>query len=270
MDEFLRFISSSRESAVDYRVASLPFMSTNTWTLAAVASAYVAAVLFLFPSSLKQRSLPDMRPLMLIFYGFQFGIHGIGVLLFFLTNDLSTSWSCARVNQSATDVKTMGLIYSTYVFLIVKVVGLLEPVLQLAMGGASFPRDPNVTGLATRLLSFIYLAMAAMKTNPGHSFLWIAMSDMMVESVYYGYRALTSASSEMLPDPKWKKAISMLRVVQALSLLSHGLYLSSHRRCFMPKSVAFAECVHALLVLTLEALDFVRSHVRDSSRLKHL
>lgn len=263
MDGFLRYIATSpREGAIDYRIAKFPLMTTSAWTVAAVSFFYLTALLLLIPNWLRShKNRLDMRPVMLIFYGFQFGIHGIGISLFFLTMDLNTSWTCDRVNQSATDIRTMGLIYATYVFFLVKMVGLLEPVLQALTSDSCFRKDRNLLGSAARLMLYVNLIAMAMKANPGHGFLWIAMSDMAVESVYYGYRALTAASSEMLPNPKWKTAVSLLRVAQATSLMSHGLYLSSHAHCFLPKSVAFVECVYALLVITLETLEFVRMTV---------
>lgn len=224
-----------------------------------VAVAYLLCLTFVVPNRLKNlKTRVDMRPIMLIFYGFQFGIHGIGLCLFSLTMDLSTSWTCDRVNQSATDVKTMGLIYAAYVFFLVKVVGLLEPALQ-SITNTAFTKDRNLVATSARLVFLVCLVMSAMKANPGHAFLWIAVSDMAVESVYYGYRALTSASSEMLPNPTWKTALSLLRVTHAFTLMVHGLFLSSFPVCSMPKSVAFIECVYALLIISLETLDFVRS-----------
>ena len=263
MDSFLRYIASPRDTDIDYRVAKLPLMTTSGWTVTAFALLYLTSLVLFIPNWLKNhKNRLDMRPVMLIFYGFQFGIHGIGLSLFFLTMDLNSSWTCDRVNQSPTDIRTMGLIYSTYVFFLVKVVGLLEPVLQAVTSDSSFKRDRNLTGTAVKLMFYVNLIAMAMKANPGHAFLWIAMTDMAVESVYYGYRALTSASSEMLPDPKWKSAISLLRLAQATSLMAHGLYLAGYPHCFLPKSVAFVECVYALLLITLETLEFVRTAVR--------
>jgi hypothetical protein len=266
METFLRYISSpARDAGIDYRVAKLPLMTTSAWTVAAFASLYLMSLLVLIPNYLKNnKRLFDLRPVMLIFYGFQFGIHGIGLALFYLTMDLSTSWTCDRVNQSPTDIKTMGLIYSAYLLFSVKLVALLEPVLQAITSESYFAKDRNLIGSAVRQLVYVHLIAMAMKANPGHAFLWIAMSDMIVESVYYGYRALTSASSEMLPDglSKWAGLISFLRAAQAATLMCHGLYLSNHTHCSMPKSVVFAECVYALLVLTLEALAFVRKNVQ--------
>lgn len=264
---FLQRISVHTDDVIDVRVAQLPLMSTNAWAIACLCVAYLTVVGIIVPNWIKKhKQLIDLRPAMLIYYGFQFGIHGVGITLFFLTMDLSSSWSCQRVNQSPTDVKTMGLIYSSYLLFLVKLFGLIEPVLHIMNTDPSFQKEKNIFGSAVRHLFYLLLVRSAMKSNPGHAFLWIAITDMMVESVYFGYRALTSASPEMVPDPRWKRLISVLRVIQAATLMSHGLFLSSAAKCFMPKSVAFIECVYALLVITLETLAYVQSVVRSEHR----
>ncbi|KAI1296713.1 hypothetical protein HDE_05160 [Halotydeus destructor] len=248
------------EETGDHRVSHLPLMSGGPWSLLALAAAYVYTLTIGLPGYLRQKKGQrlDIQPWLIVYYGFMFGAHGVGSALSLAILDLKSSWSCDPLAQTA-DVKSMGIIYAAYVVFAIKLITLLEPMFTLVEGhGKAIP-----LGDGLRFLANVFLFRFAYKSLPGNAFLYIAFSEMLYCTVFYGYQALASSSKELMPEAKWSTRLTLLRTVHLLSLFAHGLQLMSTPSCAMPKFVAAFECGYAILSLSQLTLNYALSAVRS-------
>lgn len=110
-------------SAGDARVASLPLMQGNIAWMVIFFSCYLYSLCVFLPDWIKDlrsrkessttQSNFDVKPLQIIYNGFQFGIHGVGAVLGLWVMDPSNSWSCLPLSTSTTDPNVMGIIYAS-------------------------------------------------------------------------------------------------------------------------------------------------------------
>lgn len=260
------YLETFWEESGDERISSLPLMHGGPWTLILLAAAYFYAITVSLPERIRQSKASfDAKPWLIVYYGFMFGAHGVGTALSFAAVDLSTSWSCDALDTSPSDVRAMAVIYAAYVLFTVKIFHLVEPYLALVKSGGNTSQASEALGL----LANIFLYRFAYKAAPGNAFLWIAVTEMVFCTFFYGYQALATASVEMLPDPKWKKVTAALRIAHLVSLFAHGLHLMSVVDCAMPRFVSFYECTYALLSMSVLALGYARQVVANTSVKSH-
>ena len=254
----------------DVRVSSLPFMSGgHPLALLPFCAIYVYLVSKSLPDLLKSlnvKSRFDIKPSLIIYSGFQFGCHGVATWLFLWTLGFQNSWSCDPINKSATDVRAMGLIYAAYVLVSLKVVNLVEPILYQLLHHQSTTDSTSLLNESILKVSKLVLMRTAYQALPGNGFLWICLLDLMFSTFEYGYQALVSASSELVPESrKWTSVVDLLQAAQLIGFLAHGLHLTTVNSCSMPKYVCFLECVYALFGLYHLTLKLVKRAIKTPS-----
>lgn len=252
------------EDSGDARVSSLPLMHGGPWSLLVLSAIYLYGISTAIPNWIKvQRKSNlnfDARPWLIVYYGFMFGIHGVGALLHFAVLDLSSTWSCEPLNAAANDARSMGILYAAYILFAIKLIGLLEPFLALVEQRAT----KSQTGNALAILANIFLYRFAYKSVPGHSFLWIALTEMMFCSFNAGYQVLVCSSSELRPGAGWKRSLITARFLHLLSLFLHGFHLITTPSCSMPMYVSFFECLYSLFSMSFLTLSLVNEFVASN------
>lgn len=260
----------------DFRVSSLPFMSGgHPLLLVPLCAIYVYLVSKSLPEwlkSFKGKSKYDIKPSLIIYSGFQFGCHGVATWLFLWTLGFENSWSCGPINNSVSDVKTMGIIYAAYVLVSLKVVNLIEPILYQLLSHQSSSDSTSLLNESVLKVSKLILMRTAYQALPGNGFLWICLLDLMFSTVEYGYQALISASSEIVPEGRrWSSIVDTFHAAQLIGFLAHGLHLTTVNSCSMPKYVCFLECIYALFGLYHLTMKLVKRTIKTSPpvRLQH-
>lgn len=254
----------------DVRVSSLPFMSGgHPLVLLPFCAIYVYLVSKALPDLLQSfsgKSRFDIKPTLIIYSGFQFGCHGVASWLFLWILGFENSWSCDTINGSPSDVKAMGIIYAAYVLVSLKVVSLVEPILSQLLQHQS-PKDPtSLLNESVLKVSKLMLMRTAYQALPGNGFLWICLLDLLYSTFDYGYQALVSASSELVPEGrKWSGMVDLFHATQLTGLLAHGLHLTTVNSCSLPKYVCFLECMYALFGLYHLTLKHVKRVVNTTS-----
>jgi len=224
---------------MDPRMKDFPFMSDGfPWRIFGICVAYVL-IAKLWKPDMKGT---DVRPLILIFNGLAFGIHGMGVIFALVLDFGGAGVDCSPLNKNPLMleptiecVKTASIVYITVIFVLLRIYLLSEAILLMMATG----RSPSNWRLANdiALLLTVYFGV---KYLPGGPSLFFGFTYLGFYTCVYGYYALkmgySQAEDVILQSRKY---FIYLKFVWAALTFGHHLYLAYYIPCTRQNIVLF-------------------------------
>ncbi|XP_015793724.1 elongation of very long chain fatty acids protein 1 [Tetranychus urticae] len=213
----------------------------------------------------------NLYPHLLIYNGYQFGVHGVGLLLALWTTNFGTiCWSCEPIDTSTKEIKRLFSVYVVYIFFWAKIMECLETVMYILMKKRRYIQLIEIF----RTFANVGLVYLGLKNYPGTLTVFYPLCDLIAGVFIFGHNTLLSANVDLKPRHWWRKFIFILRLVEFTALFFHGLYflimfpttsttisstlssssspsLISTNNCTVPRVLPLYECLFALFNIVI-------------------
>ncbi|XP_074605174.1 very long chain fatty acid elongase F-like [Brevipalpus obovatus] len=200
------------------------------------------------PKWMRFRPPFDLYPHMLIYNGYQFGVHGVGFILALWTTSFGTaSWTCVPVDLITKDIKSLFAVYVAHIFFWAKILECLETVMYILMKKRRYVHLIEIF----RTFANVGLIYTGLKKYPGNVVVFYPLIDLLVGVFIFGHNTLLSASVDLKTRRWWKKFIFTLRLMEFGALFIHGLYILIQSSCCVPRLLPIYECVFALFNIVI-------------------
>lgn len=197
------------------------------------------------PKWMRLRPAFNLNPHLLIYNGYQFGVHAVGFLLVLWTTQLGvTSWTCTALDHK--DVKSFFVVYVIYVFLWAKIMECLETVIHILMKKRRHIQLIEVF----RTFANFGLVHIGLK-YPNNLMTFYPLIDLFVGIFIFWHNTLQSAGVNLKIRGFWDKFIFVLRLLEFCALFSHGLFIINLSTCDLPRFLSIYECLFAFLNLVM-------------------
>lgn len=216
------------------------------------------------PKWMRLRPAFNLYPHLLIYNGYQFGVHGVGFLLALWTTNLgSLSWKCQPADQLTKDIKSLFSVYVAYIFLWAKIMECSETVMYILMKKRRYIHLIEIF----RTFANVGLIYTGLKLYPGNSAIFYPLCDLLVGVFIFGHNTLLSASVDLKPRRWWKKFIFTLRLLEFSALFMHGIHFLKQPSCYVSHLLPIYECFFALfniIIICSYYFNVTRGIVRDN------
>ncbi|XP_053211385.1 elongation of very long chain fatty acids protein 1-like [Panonychus citri] len=163
----------------------------------------------------------NLYPHLLVYNGYQFGVHGVGLLLALWTTNFGTiCWSCEPIDTSTKEIKRLFSVYVVYIFFWAKIMECLETVMYILMKKRRYIQLIEIF----RTFANVGLVYLGLKNYPGTLTVFYPLCDLIAGVFIFGHNTLLSANVDLKPRQWWGKFIFTLRLIEFTALFFHGLY----------------------------------------------
>lgn len=208
-----------------------PLMYGGPWKLFAILAIYAYASLRVGPKWMRDRKPYDLRPFMLIYNGFMFGVNGAGFLVALWVTQLGTnSWSCSMDSERWSGIQGTVMVYLGYIYMGIRLGFCVNTAFNIL-------RKKEGYDLKAEVIHNCYLVLFAysgLKFYPRGIFCFLPLTDTFVQSVRCAYLVLASAGNGLKFALWWKQHVTQVQLFQQTILMIHTLYVFLTPQCAGP------------------------------------
>lgn len=240
-----------------------PLMTGGPWQVLALCALYAFLALKVGPMFMRDRKPYDLRPWMLVFNGFMFGVNGAGFLIALWVTQLGTnSWSCSDENERWEGVQGIATKYMGMTYLGIKLFDFMTTAFEVL-------RKREHVDVKSQVLhnSFLVLyAFVGLKFYPKGIFCHLPLLDTFFQSIRCAYLVLASAGSALRFSLWWKNYVTMSVILQQVLLITHSLYFLLTPNCAGPTYLKAMVLMYALPCLSYNMSVLSRGTAKISRR----
>jgi len=223
-----------------------PLMYGAPLKLLVIITMYAIFALAIGPRMMRDRKPYDLRPWMLVYNGFMFGVSGAGSLVALWITQMGTnSWSCRDDGDRWEGITGMTFKYLGYVYLFVKMFDFATTVFDVLRKR----ENADLKGQVVHNAYMVMFAYIGIKYYPRGMFCFMPMLDLMMQSIRCAYLVLASAGSALRFSLWWKNYVAMAQIIQLLILLTHSVYVTITPNCAGPIYIKLAVFLYAITSL---------------------
>lgn len=244
MDSLSYYLHNYWQENGDAKVSNdFTLMYGGPWKVLAIVVAYAFAVLRLGPRFMRDRKPYDLRPFMLVFNGFLFGINGAGFLVALWVTQLgSNSWSCSMDNSRWHGLSGLTMKYLGNIYLWMR----LCEFLSTGFNVLRKKNDKNMFGQVLHNGVLVLYAYWGLKFFPRGMYCFLPLMDSITQSVRLAYLVLASAGNGLHFSLWWKKHVTQMQMATQAILLVNCVYLAFMPNCAGPMSLKAIVFVYSL------------------------
>ena len=251
---------------MDSRVVNFPFMSDGfPWRIIGICFIYFI-IAKLWRPSVKE---VNMKPILFIFNGFAFGVHGAGlVLCFVLSNRGKDGFDCRPLKPIPYNgeltfdyVKSESIVHMTAVFLLLRIFLMSESLILMMMRG----KPPSNWRLANDAILLIF-TFIGIKYLPGGPSLFFGKTYLAFYTFTYGYYTLKlgyTESQKVLDNSR--KYFIYLKFLWSVLTLGHHLFLVYYPTCqenYIIFPLSFVELIYSVGTFFSAISDYKKMNIK--------
>ncbi|KAI1296714.1 putative protein for very long chain fatty acid elongation [Halotydeus destructor] len=239
--------------------ADFPLMYGAPWKLMAIIAAYAMTALYFGPKWMKDRKpIDNLRPWMLVFNGFMFGVSGAGFLIALWITELGTnSWSCTLDSDRWEGISGVMMRYLGLVYTYIKMFDFMSTAFDMMR-----KRDNvDYKGQVLHNSSLVIYAYFGTKFYPKGCFVFLPLLDLLFQTVRLSYLVLASAGSGLKHALGWKRYVGYAQLAQQLTLMAHSVHVLSVPDCAGPNFLKVMPLLYAIGTMAYTVAFFKRTYL---------
>lgn len=197
----------------------------------AILATYAFLSLNAGPRWMRDRKAYDLRPWMLVFNGFMFGLYGAGFLVaLYFTQWGLNSWSCSDRCDRWEGIHGITAKYLGFMYIWLR---LLEFV-PTAFDVLRKRENVDTKGQVLHNSYCVMFAFMGLKFYPKGFYFFFPLLDTVFSSVKFAYFVLASAGSGLRFSLWWKQHVNTVHLAQCLGVVAHSAYILMTPNCAGP------------------------------------
>lgn len=231
----------------DNRVSELPIVARGPWTVLLFMISFLIISVRISRTMQSKKSGYFMKPFQIIYYGFFFGIHGVGFLVILaLAHSMNNLVQCNFNDYFYRDLRGIMFIYVSLLYLIIKLTNCFDVFVLLWTKAV----DQVTFGLIMETILNPFVIYASVKYYPGGIVSFPIAFDCLVNSIKYGLLTRACASASIKPIHNWEQLINYSKIAQYGIITLHSIYSLTIPNCDCPLSLrVFFTSIHFFLAM---------------------
>lgn len=259
MDGLSYYLHGFWEDHGDSKVsADFPLMYGGPWKLVAITALYAFLSLSYGPKWMQNRKPFELRPYMLVYNGFMFGVNGAGFLVALWVTQMGTnSWHCQLDSDRWSGIQGISMKYMGYTYLWIKLMDFVST-------GFAILRKKEGQDITAQVIHNSYMILfpfLGLKFYAKGIFAFLPMMDLFLQSVRFAFLVLASAGKAFTFSLWWKKYVTQIQILQQLVLLVHSLYMTLTPNCEGPAFLKIFVGIYATCSLPYYARFYHRKYL---------
>ncbi|KAI1299201.1 Elongation of very long chain fatty acids protein 1 [Halotydeus destructor] len=248
----------------DPRVAHL--VKGGPTTLVAVVMVYLAFVLHLGPSYMRNRKPFELRTAMKVYNLLNVALNLIFLAVsLYLTSWSADCWGCKDMGGQGDDLyspMTRVIFLTCYMYL--KIFDLLDTVFFVLR-----KKGNQVTPLhVSHHVIMPFTVFVGLKFIPNSSTLFTVIVNSFVHTVMYAYYYLASLGPQMQRHLWIKKYITVVQLIQFALVFSHAAHLLFNSSCSYPRWISTLEMMESLYFMYTFGKFYLRTYIQKNHKLQ--